>query len=78
MILLLEEMLAEIEDYCRTEPDIVFRTEAIRRLIRAGLDAVKGGATGLPGNRPNSARAYARRYKVRAGRRLCPTRPDLP
>jgi metal-responsive CopG/Arc/MetJ family transcriptional regulator len=41
MILLPEEMLAEIDQYCRTEPDILSRTEAIRRLIRAGLDAAK-------------------------------------
>jgi metal-responsive CopG/Arc/MetJ family transcriptional regulator len=39
MILLPEDMLAEIDEHRRTEPDIPPRTEAIRRLIRAGVDA---------------------------------------
>jgi metal-responsive CopG/Arc/MetJ family transcriptional regulator len=38
MVLIPEDMLAAIDEHRRTEPDIPPRTEAIRRLIRAGLD----------------------------------------
>jgi metal-responsive CopG/Arc/MetJ family transcriptional regulator len=41
MILLPSEMLAEIDEHVRAEPDILTRTEAIRRLIRVGLDAAR-------------------------------------
>jgi metal-responsive CopG/Arc/MetJ family transcriptional regulator len=41
MILLPPDLLAEIDEHRRAEPDIPPRTEAIRRLIRAGLEAAK-------------------------------------
>jgi metal-responsive CopG/Arc/MetJ family transcriptional regulator len=41
MVLIPDEMLAEIDEHRRAEPDILSRTEAIRRLIRAGLDAAR-------------------------------------
>ena len=41
MILLPSDLLAEIDEYRRTEPAIPARTETIRRLIRAGLDAAE-------------------------------------
>lgn len=41
MVLLPDDLLAEIDGYRRRDQDIPPRTEAIRRLIRAGLDAVQ-------------------------------------
>lgn len=37
MVLLPDELLAEIDRYRRSSPDLPARTEAIRRLIRIGL-----------------------------------------
>jgi metal-responsive CopG/Arc/MetJ family transcriptional regulator len=53
MVLIPADMLAAIDEHRRTEPDIPPRTEAIRRLIRAGLD---GAARRVPmGRSPGQA-----------------------
>ena len=42
LVLLPDEMLSEIDVYRRYSPDLPPRTEAIRRLVRAGLDTSSG------------------------------------
>lgn len=54
LILIPADMLAEIDERRRTDPDIPSRTEAIRRLIRAGLDAPPSEIEHLPVPRARS------------------------
>jgi hypothetical protein len=48
LMALTHEMVAEIDEWRRRQPDIPHRAEAIRRLIRLGLKAISNKTTTPP------------------------------